>query len=102
MTVEWTPQANYSWERISEYIFDKFGFVAMVEFEEATNKEEERLLRFPTSGQKELLAVNKAIEYRYTIINGLTKMIYHIDEEKIIVDLCWDTRVDSRKQIQSL
>jgi plasmid stabilization system protein ParE len=102
MTIEWTPQAIYAWEQISEYIFDKFGFETMVEFEEATNEEEERLLNFPRSGQKELSAWNKSVEYRYTVINGLTKMIYHIEEEKIIVDLCWDTRVDCRMLIQKL
>lgn len=42
MTIEWTRQAIYAWELISEYIFEKFGFEAMVNFEEATNEEEER------------------------------------------------------------
>lgn len=102
MTIEWTRQAIYAWELISEYIFEKFGFEAMVNFEEATNEEEERLLKFPESGQKELLAWNKSIEYRYVLINGLTKVIYHVEGEKIVVDLCWDTRVDSRMLIQKL
>lgn len=59
-------------------------------------------MKFPESGQKELLAWNKSIEYRYVLINGLTKVIYHVEGEKIVVDLCWDTRVDSRMLIQKL
>lgn len=85
MTIEWTRQAIYAWELISEYIFEKFGFEAMVNFEEATNEEEERLLKFPESGQKELLAWNKSIEYRYVLINGLTKVIYHVEGKRLLL-----------------
>ena len=102
MRIEWTPQALYAWQRIGEYILFSFGVVALSDYETETYEVEQSILGEPFAGQLELYARNQEMGYRYRLINRKTKLIYHIETDKIIIDQCWDTRMNPETLVQKL
>ena len=101
MSVIWSRQAVYAWQRIAEYILRQFGEKALLDFREETVYEEKLLLAMPRGGQ--LVAMShSSIEFRYRLIHRLTKMVYHIAGETIYIDTFWDTRMNPENLIQYL
>ena len=101
MSVVWSKQAVYSWQRIAEYILRRFGEKALLDFREETTYQEKLLLAMPRSGQI-VITSHPTIEFRYRLIHRLTKMVYHIVGETIYIDTFWDTRMNPEILIQYL
>ena len=102
MKIIWSDQATYTWQQIAEYIYDKFGEKAMFDFRKETLENESRIAEFPNIGTSLLSVRHKTIQFRYVLIARLSKMIYHVDGELIIIDLFWDTRMNPESLIKRL
>ena len=56
----------------------------------------------PNIGPIEPLFDACPIAYRSIIINGLSKMVYYIDDETIYIVAFWDTRREPQSQAQQV
>ena len=97
MKIIWSEQATYAWQQIADYIYEEFGYDAMLNFREKTIESESKIAEFPNMGTTIVSVKHKEIAFKYVLVTRLSKMIYHVDEEKIIIDLFWDTRMDPKR-----
>ena len=102
MKVIWTEQALYDWQVIADYIFDRFGLNALIDFHEETRAQQTGIVRFPDGGAPLSSKRRQRCEFRYVPINKLSKIIYHVDGETIYVDVFWDVRQDPKRLAKRL
>ena len=102
MKVIWSTQATFAWQQIADYIFDEFGYDAMLDFRKKTIENEAQIVKFPNIGTTIVSVKHKTFSFRYVLITRLSKMIYHVDGENIIIDLFWDTRMNPTTLIKRL
>lgn len=66
-------------------------------------KDAENLVkRNPNIGLVDPLFAGRKRPYRSSIINGLSKMVYFIDDETIYIAAFWDTRREPKKQAEQV
>ena len=58
------------------------------------------LQRSPYIGPIDPLFDDRPVTYRSVIINGLSKMVYYIDDDVIYIAAFWDTRREPKKQAE--
>ena len=102
MKIIWSDQATFSWQQIADYIFDEFGYDAMLNFRKETIESESGIAEFPNMGTTIVSVKHKEISFKYVLVARLSKMIYHVEEDKIIIDLFWDTRMNPKTLINRL
>ena len=90
MKVLWTDDAIADWQNIAMYIATQFGETAFNDFDKATDAAEQMILQLPLSGMRMQSRKNPQIDFRFVLINKLSKMIYHIVEDTIYIDIFWD------------
>ena len=88
----WTEGALSDWEGIARYIAVNFGKKAFDEFDEATDKAEKQISEFPGSGTPLKTRKHHDLGLQFVFISKLSKMIYHVDGETVVIDVIWDTR----------
>jgi plasmid stabilization system protein ParE len=94
MKVVVSERAKRNRNQIAGYILRTFGEKTLLEFRDAYKKTKEYIAKYPTGCEVEENLSDKERTYRFTSINGLTKLVYRIDEDKevvYIVDM-WDVR----------
>ncbi|MBO4551532.1 MAG: hypothetical protein J5733_12445 [Bacteroidaceae bacterium] len=57
-----------------------------------------KLMRYPNLGKIDPLYADRSVAYRSVIINGLSKLVYRIDDDAIYVVDFWDTRREPTAQ----
>ena len=92
MQVIWSERAYVRRQAIEDYILYSFGFVALRNYEDAVDAWVETLKASPLTGQIEPILQNMRKEYRYFVVEDLTKGIYYVEDDKIIIVDWWDTR----------
>lgn len=102
MKLIWTEGAYSDWEGIAQYIGIHFGKIVFDEFCKATDSAERQIKDFPNSGSPVKTKKHTTLGLRFVLIGDLSKMIYHIDEDMIIVDVIWDTRQSPKRLTQRL
>ena len=72
----------------------EFGDKKRNEFMSEAEKVAIQLESFPTMGKEEPLLVHRKKLYRSSMITRLTKMIYHVDEQRelVVISDIWDIR----------
>ncbi len=98
MTVKWSGLALEKWQVIADYIFSKFGFSGLQEYEEQTRQWEATISNNSAIGAIEPLLKSRARCYRYVIIHHHTKMIYFVEDDIIVIANLWDTRQEPSAQ----
>ena len=94
MRVVVSEQAKYNRNQIVRYILREFGEKAVLDFREAYKKAKRTIANHPESGTEVEQLSDEQHKYRFMVINGLSIMLYRVDEDKkvvYIVDM-WDTR----------
>ena len=94
MKVLVSERAQRNRNQIARYILRTFGEKTLLEFRDAYKKTKEYIAKYPTGCEVEDNLSDKERTYRYTSINGLTKLVYRVDEDNeviYIVDM-WDVR----------
>ena len=92
MRAVWSERAKKSLHIVEDYILREFGEKKRVEFMAEAEKVALQLEIYPTMGKEEPLLAHRKKRYRSYVITRLSKMIYHVDGETVVIDVIWDTR----------
>ncbi|MBR5393575.1 MAG: type II toxin-antitoxin system RelE/ParE family toxin [Bacteroidaceae bacterium] len=98
MRVEWTDYADMRRDQVADYIRDHFGAKYKNRFINDVRKITKMLRRNPNIGSIDPLFADRPVAYRSIIINGLSKMVYRIDDDTIYIVGFWDTRQEPAVQ----
>jgi len=93
----WTEGAISDWEGIARYIAVNFGKKAFDEFDEATDQAEKQISDFPGSGTPLKTRKHRNLGLKFVFIGKLSKMIYHVVDETVFIDVIWDTRQSPKR-----
>ena len=90
--------------QIANYIRRQFGAKRKKTFLEEVRSTTMILRRSPNIGPIDPLFDDRPIAYRSVIINGLSKMVYRVDDEKDVVYIVafWDTRKEPQNQVDQV
>jgi plasmid stabilization system protein ParE len=102
MRIIWSDRAFIRRQAIEDYILFSFGFAAHFEYVEAIEDWKKLVLDNPNIGKIEPLLVNMRKEYRSYVIAKLTKCIYYVENDFIVVVDWWDTRRGIKTLTQDL
>ncbi len=102
MKVRWTEFASSRWQDVADNIYQEFGYISLQNFVEATESWIQRVGEQPRIGACEPLLQHRKIQYRHLIITKLTKLIYYIADDTIIIVHVWDTRREPKKQVNEV
>lgn len=93
----WTEGALLDWEGIARYIAVNFGKKAYDEFNEATDGAVKQISDFPESGTPLKTRRYRELGLKFVFISKLSKMIYHVADKNVFIDVIWDTRQSPRR-----
>ena len=104
MKLVWSEGAYFDWEGIARYIAINFGKKVFDEFDEATDEAEVQITAFPKSGTALNTRKHKDLGLRFVFIgkSRLSKMIYHVDGDTVIIDVIWDIRQSPKRLSQRI
>lgn len=102
MRVEWTEHAKKQKDQVADYIHQRFGYKRKKQFAKEVVQAVNVIIRNPNIGPIDPLFDDRPIAYRYVIINGLSKMVYYIDDDVIYIAAFWDTRREPKKQAEQV
>jgi plasmid stabilization system protein ParE len=92
MKVKISERAKYNRNKIADYILRKFGEKALLDFREEYKRTKKLLAEDPGIGSEELNLSDDEHKYQYTVINGLSIMLYRVENETVYIVDMWDTR----------
>ena len=92
MQIIWSDRAYIRRQAIEDYILFSFGYAAHAEYVEAVDEWKRIVVANPNIGKVEPILSGMRKEYRSSIISKLTKCIYYIDSDFIVIVDWWDTR----------
>ena len=98
----WTEGAVSDWEGIARYIAVNFGKKAFDDYNEATDQAEKQIAEFPGRGTPLKTRKHRNLGLKFVFIRKLSKMIYHVDGEMVIIDVIWDTRQSPKRLTERL
>lgn len=100
MKVAISERAKYNREQIAKYILRTFGVKALLDFRKAYKDTKRYIAQYPEGCEVEEHLSNEQYTYRFTNINGLTKLLYRIDGEMIFIVDMWDVRKEPPSQVR--
>ena len=98
MKVIWDPKARKGRNQVAKYILRQFGVKRKDEFLLEVRETTKILKIHPNLGPIDPLFDDRPKTYRSVIINGLSKMVYFIDDDTIYIAAFWDCRQDPKEQ----
>ena len=102
MRVEWTDYAEMRRDQIGDYIQNSFGDKRMAKFMQEVDSAVNMLVRNPNIGSIDPLFVGRPVAYRSIIINGLSKLVYRVNDDTIYIVGFWDTRQEPVAQAEQV
>ena len=88
----WSERAFARRQAIEDYILYSFGYAAHAEYVEAVNEWKSIVRENPYVGPVEPVLEGGRKEYRSVVIANLTKCIYYVEDDCIMIADWWDTR----------
>jgi len=98
MKAKWTDHAKEQRRQIADYIRREFGLKRKKKFMQEVDQTVRMLMQSPGIGQIEPLFADRPKAYRSTIINGLNKLVYCVENDAIYIEAIWDTRQEPKDQ----
>ena len=92
MIVRVSERAKYNRNRIADYILRKFGEEALLDFRKEYKRTKRLLAENPGIGSEEANLSNDKHKYLFTVINGLSIMLYRVEGDTVYIVDMWDTR----------
>ena len=94
MRVKWTERATKGKQQVANYIRRKFGDDSKDQFLLHVRETTRLLKQHPNMGVNDPLFEDRPIAYRSIIIDGLSKLVYYIEEDDKIIYVVafWDCR----------
>lgn len=102
MRVIWQEPAKVGRRQVAAYIRKEFGTKRAKKFKQEVDDTVKQLMRSPGIGQIDPLFDDRPQVYRSVIINGLSKLVYRVDDDTIHIVGFWDTRMDDEDQATSV
>lgn len=104
MKAVWTKRAAKSLQIIEAYLLREFGETKRAEFMSEAENTAKRLEKFPEMGKEEPLLVHRSKKYHSYLIppTHLSKIVYYIEMEQIVIADVWDTRREPKKVTRGL
>ena len=100
MRLKWTEHAFTQRNQIAIYIHRQFGIKSKVRFLQQVRQMTKTLKQTPNLGAIDPLFADRPACYRSVVINGLSKMVYRIDDDIIHIVGFWDTRQEPQGQAE--
>ena len=98
MRVIWDPQAKEARQQIADYIRRRFSTKRKIRYLQEVREMTKMLKRHPGIGLIDPLYADRSKTYRSVIINGLSKMVYFVEDDIIYIAAFWDCRQEPEKQ----
>lgn len=98
MKVIWQTPAKEGRDNVADYICRQFGTKRKTSFLQEVRNTTRLLRHSPHLGSIDPLYADRSVAYRSVIINGLSKLVYRIDDDAIYVVDFWDTRREPTAQ----
>ena len=98
MKVKWTEHAKSQQKQIANYIRKGFGPSSAKKFKLEVEKTTIMIGNHPNIGSIDPLYADRPTAYRSLIVNGLSKMVYRIDDDAIRIVGFWDCRQEPQNQ----
>ncbi len=102
MKIIWQSPAKTGRRQVAAYIRRRFGIERVKQFRQEVDQTVQRIMCHPNIGSIDPLFDDRPKTYRSIIINGLSKMVYFIDDETIHIVAFWDTRREPKKQAEQV
>ena len=104
MKVEWTDYAKGQKQQIANYIRKRFGVRHVADFNQDVRQSVQMIIRHPSIGVLDPNFPDCPKAYRSIVINGLSKMVYRVDDEKDVIYIVafWDTRKEPQNQVDQV
>ena len=100
MKIIWQTGAKKGRAQVANYIYRQFGLERLKKFRQQVDQTAKMIMSHPDIGSIDPLFADRPFAYRSVIINGLSKMVYRVDGEKIYIVAFWDTRREPNAQAQ--
>ena len=98
MKVIWLTRAKVGRRQVATYIRREFGTKRAKRFKQEVDDTVKQLMCSPGIGQIDPLFDDRAATYRSVIINGLSKLVYRVDNDTIHIVAFWDTRKEPTEE----
>ena len=92
MQILWSERAFERRRAVEDYILLSFGYKAYSEFVEKVDEWKSCVIKNPEIGREEPLLIGMRKKYRSYVIGNLSKCIYYVEGEFIVIADWWDTR----------
>ena len=102
MRYEWTDYAKRQRDEIAKYIFDRFGEQSILKFRNDVDQAVDMILRFPSIGAIDPLFADRSVTYRSIVVDGLSKMVYRVEDDVIYIAAMWDCRREPQVQAEQV
>ena len=102
MNYIWDPKAQRERDAIAKYIFEHFGEQSVVKFRNDVDHAVDMILRFPSIGTIDPLFADRYVTYRSVVVDGLSKMVYRLEEDVIYIAAMWDCRREPQVQAEQV
>ena len=102
MIVVWSENAENTLKQTAEYILEKFGEKNKKNFIQEVYKIVNFLEANPNLGKVEPLLVDFPEMYRSIVVTFLNKIIYRIEDNKILIVALWDVRREPMNNVNSI
>ena len=98
MNVIWDPRATRGKQDVANYIRRRFGDDRRDVFLLHVRETTQMLKSHPNLGPVEPLLADRPTTYRSVVIDGLSKLVYFIEDDVIYIAAFWDTRREPKNQ----
>lgn len=102
MKAVWSKDAQKGVRHNAAYIRREFGRRAEQNFKDKVKQAVAQILSMPNIGKPEPLLDSAPVLYRSIVINGLNKLVYWINADRIEIVSFWDTRCEPEAQVSNL
>lgn len=92
MKVIWTTKAKKQVQKTAGYIRREFGSTTVSEFKQTIRETDRLLVGNPYMGRVEPFLEELPQMYRSYVITQVNKIVYRIDDDKIVIVAFWDMR----------
>ena len=103
MKISWHDEAKVGRRQVAKYIRKQFGYNRAEKFSQSIKQTVRMIMRHPEIGPIDPLFADRATTYRSVIIDGLSKMVYRVDDDDTIhIVAFWDCRRDPSTEADSV
>lgn len=102
MNYIWDPKAQLQRDQIADYIYECFGEKRSIKFLDNVDEAVDMILRHPNIGTIDPLFADRSVTYRSVVVDGLSKMVYRVEDNVIYIAAMWDCRREPQVQAEQV